>query len=246
MEKINEKQIGKAVKALLSHLQSESSDKLLETEEFLFLNFTLENLPSSKKVHLIKLKNSIKSIETKVLLIVKDARQKEIKSALKDNHSVKVISLGKLKRKIKSFQEKRSLMKEFQTFIVDDVLVNCLPRVLGKKFYLEKKMPIPISIKKLDQDYLSQQIKEISEKSTTLVQGNGVCISIKVGNTQLSCEENVENVMAGIEGVVFRVKGNWENVQSILLKSKESIALPIYQKYNSSEAIIERSESLIK
>jgi ribosome biogenesis protein UTP30 len=165
-----------------------------------------------------------------MLLIVKDARKKEIKSLLQEYSDIKVIALGKLAKKSKSFQEKRSLLKEFSTFIVDDSLVNLLPKILGKKFYEKKKLPIPISIKKTINEELIEQIKQVTEKSTTLIQGNGVCVSLKVGNAELSLEENVDNIISGIEGAVYRIKGNWDNIQSIHLKSKESIALPIYQK----------------
>ena len=60
--------------------------------------------------------------------------------------------------------------------------------------------------------------------------------SIRIGTTQLSVEENVSNIMAGMEEIIKKIPKKWDNIQSIHLKSSESIALPIYaKKYSESD-----------
>jgi ribosome biogenesis protein UTP30 len=72
--------------------------------------------------------------------------------------------------------------------------------------------------------------------STALVFNLGTCwydyllnfSSVKVGFSEMSTEELVQNVMDCIEGVVAKIPGKWANIRCINIKTAESTALPIY------------------
>lgn len=225
---IKKTQVEKAVKALVLHLEkSKKQDEILQENEKIYLTFTLQEMPASRKgTSLVKLKNSLLDEQDKILLIVKDSVK------LENFSNVQVITIQELK-KFKSFQEKRRILKEFSLFLVDDALLNVLASVLGRKFYDYKKLAIPLKISKNPTvESLLDKIQEIKNSTTLYIRG--ICLSVKIGSTGLGVEGNVENVLLGVEGVVKKIKGGWENVQSIHLKSKESVALPIYSMSLSS------------
>ena len=60
--------------------------------------------------------------------------------------------------------------------------------------------------------------------------------SIKVGSTDMKADEIIENVMTALPHIIDHVPKKWKNVQSINLKTSNSIALPIF---NSPLAALE-------
>eukprot|EP00122_Pirum_gemmata_P002874 Pgem_evm1s2592 len=58
--------------------------------------------------------------------------------------------------------------------------------------------------------------------------GRGICLGVKIGHTGLTAEQVVANVMSGLEQIVEHIPAKWKSIQSINIKSTNSIALPIY------------------
>lgn len=234
---ISNVQVGKAVNALLKHLKNESeSEELLPTITNLWIILTLEEMPTrvSLKPVPIKLPHSIIPSDASVCLFSKDPQSetKELVKALSLSRSVKVIGVSKLRSKYKPFEAKRALLDSFDLFLADERVLPVLPRLLGKKFFLKKKQPVPIQVKKSS---LIQNLEDMFS-STFLHYSNGICISVRIGTTGLGAQENIENIMVGIEEIVKKIPKKWDNIQSIHLKSSESVALPIYaKKYDKNE-----------
>lgn len=59
----------------------------------------------------------------------------------------KVIGIGKLKAKYKSFESRRQLRAEYDCFLADKRIITMLPKTLGKVFYSSgMKRPIPVDL----------------------------------------------------------------------------------------------------
>jgi ribosome biogenesis protein UTP30 len=56
----------------------------------------------------------------------------------------------------------------------------------------------------------------------------GSCSAIKVGTTALSEQHIFENILAVVPQVVENIPKKWKNIQSINIKTSDSISLPIF------------------
>lgn len=70
--------------------------------------------------------------------------------------------------------------------------------------------------------------------STVLNLGSGTCSGIRLGRVSQGSDAIVDSLMAAVDGAVRNVPRKWSNVRSFHLKTSESLALPIYEKSNSS------------
>ena len=54
------------------------------------------------------------------------------------------------------------------------------------------------------------------------------CSAVPVGKVSLPAEGLVENVCLAMRGVIHYIPRGWKNIQSVHIKSVDSIALPIF------------------
>jgi len=85
-----------------------------------------------------------------------------------------------------------------------------------------------ISLSALRRNYKEYSDRRKLVASHDLFLGWGACCSVKVGRTDFTPKQVAENTMAAIRGLIQKVPRKWKNIQSMHLKSTESIALPIY------------------
>jgi len=52
--------------------------------------------------------------------------------------------------------------------------------------------------------------------------------SIKIGNTDMTSKQLLENLEMAIPVIVDKIPRKWKNIQSLYIKTAESISLPIY------------------
>ena len=172
---MNSEQTSKAVNALLKHLKNESTD-LLPSITNLWIILTLEEMPTrvSLKPIPIKLPNPIIPHDASVCLIAKDPQSetKELVKSLNLSRPIKVIGVSKLRSKYKPFEAKRALLDSFELFLADDRVIPVLPRLLGKKFFLKKKQPVPIQVNKSS---LLNNLENMFS-STFMHYSSGVCM----------------------------------------------------------------------
>jgi ribosome biogenesis protein UTP30 len=57
---------------------------------------------------------------------------------------------------------------------------------------------------------------------------HGICSAIKVGTTALSEQQIFENILTVVPQVVDNIPKKWKNIQSINIKTSDSISLPIF------------------
>ncbi|KAI9669469.1 MAG: hypothetical protein M1817_004694 [Caeruleum heppii] len=162
----------------------------------------------------------------------------------------RVIGVGKLRTKYKSFESRRQLLAEHDLFLADDRVITLLPNVLGKIFYKQTtKRPIPVNLAAHRKDVakLPPKMKGKDEAksvgtpiaianeitrtlSTALVYlSPSTCTSVKIGKANWEGEKIAENVQAVTEALVERfVTQKWKNVRGVHIKGPNTAALPIW------------------
>ncbi|KAF8505359.1 ribosomal protein L1/ribosomal biogenesis protein, partial [Hysterangium stoloniferum] len=227
-------QCKKAVTALLKHVRAEQEKEdetqlLPGKEQHVWLVMTVKRMQPQKNLKPQKIPLAHPLVDprtTSVCLITKDP-QREYKDLL-ESHNIKFISrvvgMEKLKGKFKGFDARRLLLRENGLFLADDRVLPLLPRLLGKEWFKAKKQPIPVSMTK--KDLKGELEKAIS--STYMHQNQGTCTSIKIANISHKDSQVLANLQAAIPAVVKRIHEGWENVQNLLIKTSNSVSLPIW------------------
>lgn len=160
----------------------------------------------------------------------------------------RVLGVDKLKKRYKSYEQKRSLLAEYDIFMVDDRVLKIVAEFLGKTFYQSKsKRPIPIRLtagafidKTAKKDQKEPQnvvgtaqgvAKEIETalNSTYLSMSASANTSIKVGKLSMTPQQLTENVSAVVNALVPKhIEQGWRNVRSLHIKGPATKALPIW------------------
>lgn len=100
-----------------------------------------------------------------------------------------------------------------------------LTKALGKTFLSVKKQPVPVRLER--RSSLAAQIARARD-SAFLCGSYGDCWAVKLAHTAMTEDQVVENLMAGIVGVVDKIPKKWKNVKAVNIKCSSSVALPVY------------------
>ncbi|KAK6945618.1 Ribosomal protein L1/ribosomal biogenesis protein [Dillenia turbinata] len=237
--RVSRETIERAVNSLLkwNSAKSESEKpKLLEEDDFVYLVLTLKKIPAQPRTNPFKipLPHSLHTPSASLsglCLIIDDRPKSKITSEItkkkiksEDIPVSKVLKLSKLKSDYKPFEAKRKLCDSYDLFLADKGIVPLLPKLLGKKFFKKKKIPISVD---LTHNNWKEQIERACG-SALLFMNTGTCCSVKIGRVSMSKEEIVENAVAAIDGAAEVVPKQWGGLRSIHLKLFESLALPLY------------------
>eukprot|EP00887_Chlorella_sp_A99_P005117 scaffold25.g5117.t1 len=239
LQGLSEEQVHKAVKALLKYVgtQKEKSTNLLEDEdELLYLVIALKKVPQkprNDKPQRLPLPHPIYVLGegVEVCLFVKDHKgegHKAGKLKVKEERVAgvaKVIGLSKLKTKYESHEAKRQLCNSYDLFLADDRVLPSLPKLIGKAFFKKKKQPVPVRLSGKD---WAGQIRRACE-ATYLHLSGGSALTIRVARSSQSEAQCAENVFAALAAAVDKLPRKWAGVQSLFLKTSDSVSLPIYQ-----------------
>ncbi|BFZ61495.1 proteasome-interacting protein cic1 [Saitoella coloradoensis] len=238
---LDSEQTLRAAKALLAHVKSSTSAPSLLTEDGnpdvpVYLNLSTKKFIVDKK----KLKPSRIALAhslypdgvTSVCLLVKDP-QRTYKDLVEEaglgDLVQRVIGVGKLKAKWKTYEKRRQLRDTHDLFLADDRVVPLLPALLGKVFIEKKRNPVPISLSGAE---TAEQLKKEIRRATNATYVHlapGTVTSIKVGTTGMPAEHvaaNIEKVVAAL--VEKYVSGGWKGVRRFDIKTAESASLPIW------------------
>jgi ribosome biogenesis protein UTP30 len=161
---------------------------------------------------------------------------------------VRVLGVDKLKKRYKSFEQKRALLAEFDVFMVDDRIIKIVAEFLGKTFYASKaKRPIPIRL--TAGAYIDRTAKKESKEpqnvvgtpqgvakeietalnSTYLSMSNSANTSIKIGTLSMTPQQITENTAAVVAALIPRhIEQGWRNIRSLHIKGPTTKALPIW------------------
>ena len=169
--------------------------------------------------------------ETEICLLVKDHKgegHKESKAKVKAEKIpgiAKVIGVSKLKSKFESHEKKRQLCGSYDLFLADDRILPSLPKLLGKAFFKKKKQPIPVKL--AGKDWAAQVRKACN---CTYMHLTGSSMTIRVAKASQSEDECIDNVLEVIQRASEKIPGKFKEIQSLYLKSLDSVSLPIFQR----------------
>jgi ribosome biogenesis protein UTP30 len=140
----------------------------------------------------------------------------------------KIISISSLKRKYNTFEAKRRLCASFDLFLADSCILPLLPKLLGRTFFVSKKLPLPMELS--PNSPIESATSRITDtlKATYLNMNNGPCISIKAGLSSQPPKElkdNIDAIMKRLQAVL--PNGGLQNIRSIHLKTSDSPSIPV-------------------
>ncbi|KAJ6463323.1 ribosomal protein L1, partial [Mycena sanguinolenta] len=231
---VSDAQCKKAVDALHAHItkhaqKKEGTELLGGKDQNIWLNVSVKKIASAHKFKPVKIPIAHPLIDprtTSICLITKDP-QRKYKDLLTE-HNIKFISrvvgIEKLKGKFKPFEARRMLLRENGMFLADDRVVQLLPKLLGVKWFEAKKQPIPVCLTRKD---LKAEL-ERAVSSTYMNQNQGTCTAIKIASSTHTPAQILDNLRLAIPAVVGTIKGGWDNVKSLLVKSNSSAGLPVW------------------
>lgn len=163
-------------------------------------------------------------------LLTKDPQRqyKDLLASEKVKQVKRVVGVTKLKGKFAPFDARRQLMNDHEVFLADDRIVEMLPKLLGKKWIKERKSPIPVKLSGKGAAVKAEIEKAVA--STYYHRNRGVCTATRIGTlAHLSTEELLANVSTALPVIVGKhVKGGWDNMQGIEIKTGRSAGLPVW------------------
>merc|ERR1712187_350659 len=193
---------------------------------FIILVVLLKNRSNNQikaKPRYIKLPHPFNNmLKTKVCLFLKD--QTEV---IKEYKHIKTLELKMLITKYESFESKRLLCASYDLFLADDRILPLLTKLIGKLFFLKKKQPIPVKIS-TKKKWNSQLLRALC--GTYAFSSTGTCLNIKVGRLDQSPREVTENLISVVEQINRLTHINWPSIKGLYVRTKQSVALPIYTK----------------
>ncbi|GLD98855.1 hypothetical protein PINS_up007573 [Pythium insidiosum] len=232
---LDEAQVRKAVAALQYFLEKNKGDstkkQLVTQTEYISCIITRKAIPSkgSLKPIQIDIPHSLWGGENdaEMCLFVKDTDKDRIKKALAEDPVPglsKVMSVKKLRKNFSQFDDKRTLAGAYDMFLADDRILPYLKTPLGTKFFVKKKQPVAVRVSRKD---VSNAIRAVFHR-TTMHTSTGPCTNVRVAHFGMSVDEIVENIIVAMNNCAAHVVKGWHGVQSISIKTADSLALPIY------------------
>jgi len=127
---------------------------------------------------------------------------------------VPFMSQEDLKKLNKDKKKVKRLSKSYDAFIASDTLIKQIPRLLGPGLNKAGKFPSQIT----HSDNIHDKMNDL--KATIKFQMKKVlCLSVPVGNVEMTEDEVVQNVHLAMNFLVSLLKKHWQNVKSLHLKS---------------------------
>ncbi|RLN79488.1 hypothetical protein BBJ28_00009269 [Nothophytophthora sp. Chile5] len=231
---LEEAQVRRAVLALQAFVakreaESDAKQPLLATAASISCILTRKLVPAkaSLKPIPIDLPHALYEDGAEMCLIVKDEDKKRIKEALAADPVPalsKVMTVKKLRKNFSRFEDKRALAGAYDLFLADDRVLPYLKGPLGNKFFSKKKQPIAVRVSRKD---VSFSVRAASRRTAMHVSA-GVCTNVKVARMDMSPEEIVDNILVAMNNCAAHVAKGWSGVQSVSIKTDDSVALPVY------------------
>merc|ERR1712047_50390 len=129
----------------------------------------------------------------------------------------------------------KALAKSYDAFLASDTLIKQVPRLLGPGLNKAGKFPSLVT----HADNLTDKVNDL--KATIKFQMKKVlCLSVAVGNVNMTDEELVQNVHLAMNFLVSLLKKHWQNVRSLHLKSSMG---PVQKRFLNDPILTNRNSS---
>lgn len=168
-----------------------------------------------------------------------------------------IFSFKRLKSQAKDGRKLIKIFKEYDIVVADNRIHKFLPDVLGFQFfYKNKKIPYMVQMALPEQDamltrgkkstklkddrcdpkYVKSQMKAIARNAAFVAPHNGTCVVLKVGYTDWSTSDlltNINDIVTYLTNQKYLPVGGMlrsvKNIESVHLKTSDSISLPLYK-----------------
>ncbi|XP_070580033.1 ribosomal L1 domain-containing protein 1-like [Ptychodera flava] len=230
--------VGKAVRAIYKQheLLLEKKKSLFGNTAPIYLQVTLWEVPVQKKKRFkLSVPHGVRGKNCEVCLITKDEREMDREQCAKfykkllAQKGVKnishVMSLQTLRKEYRPFEARRKLVQEYDLFLADERIFRLLDSCTGKEFHKKQKYPVAVDVMKTD---LAKEIETSINTAYFIMVGRGSCSGVRIGHTDLTEEQTVENVMASVESLTSKIPKGWPNIKCLYIKTQKSMAIPIY------------------
>jgi len=116
----------------------------------------------------------------------------------------------------------RKLAKSYDVFLASESIIKLIPKLLGPGLTNAGKFLTPLTHK----ESMRSKIKILSTKK--LLMKKMACLSVNVGHVGMHPEELTRNISISINFLVSLLKGNWQNVRSLHIKSSLGVPHRLY------------------
>ncbi|CAI5733646.1 unnamed protein product [Peronospora destructor] len=230
---LDEAQVRRAVLALHTFVAKKNEERtkapLVEDIQYLSCILTRKLVPAktSLKPIPITLPHALYDESAEICLFVKDDDKKRIKEALEKDPVqgvTKVMTVKKLRKNFSRFEDKRALAAAYDMFLADDRVLPYLKGPLGTTFFTKKKTPVAVRVSRQN---VATSVRLASRRTAFHVRA-GVCNNVKVARLDMTPEQIVDNIMVAVNSCASLIPKGWNGVQSISIKTNNSVALPVY------------------
>ncbi|MCJ1328390.1 Ribosomal L1 domain-containing protein 1 [Thelotrema lepadinum] len=212
--------------------------------------------------------------DTSICLITADP-QRTYKDVIADpsfpdnlRSRIRVLGVAKIKQRYKSFESKRQLLAEYDTFLADDRIVTLLLTLLGKIVFESSKRPIPVDLQGSIPHKPAREerkprpkgsaprvakpqamAKEIEKalRSARVHLSPSVTTAIQVGYSNFESRYLQQNIEAVVDGMQQKfIPSGWRNIRSIHIKGPNTAAMPIWlanQLWVEEDDVLEDKEA---
>lgn len=250
----------RSIKGLIAHTVKSTEGQDSRTIIHLVIN-TKQPLVSvsDQTPRIIPLTNKLHKIDEKTIaLITRDSSyraQLTQKDSPTDDLFNEIIPYTKAKLIGHSTKGKIRLFRENDVIIADARIYKNMPDVLGSQFYARnKKVPFKILMTRpspdkqthgkvdqlFDAKFVRAQVKSILA-NTSFIPPSGNCLHIAVGYTDWKVSDlltNINDIVSYLTNEKHRPLGGllkMGNIHSVLIKTSESVALPVMKKKEAEE-----------
>lgn len=257
----------KSIKGLVAH--AKASDEDHHSALYLVINTKIHLVKENDHTpRIIPLTHKLHKIDERTICLItndpvnfyKDELQK--KGLPTEDLFRQIISFTKAKLFGHSKKALVRLYKENEVILADARIYKKLPDVLGPQFYARnKKVPYIIQMAKpepgirthgkrelrVDPKYVRNQVKAITGNTSYIPPAGGFCFHVVVGYTDWKTLEiltNINDVILYFVDETYKpvggLLGKLSNLHSVLIRTSDSIAMPVMKK---KEEAAEEDES---
>ncbi|GBL48637.1 hypothetical protein ACI3LY_002438 [Candidozyma auris] len=257
----------KSIKGLVAH--AKASDEDHHSALYLVINTKIHLVKENDHTpRIIPLTHKLHKIDERTICLItndpvnfyKDELQK--KGSPTEDLFRQIISFTKAKSFGHSKKALVRLYKENEVILADARIYKKLPDVLGPQFYARnKKVPYIIQMAKpepgirthgkrelrVDPKYVRNQVKAITGNTSYIPPAGGFCFHVVVGYTDWKTSEiltNINDVISYFVDEKYKpvggLLGKLSNLHSVLIRTSDSIAMPVMKK---KEEAAEEDES---
>ncbi|QRG36616.1 hypothetical protein FDK38_000967 [Candidozyma auris] len=257
----------KSIKGLVAH--AKASDEDHHSALYLVINTKIHLVKENDHTpRIIPLTHKLHKIDERTICLItndpvnfyKDELQK--KGSPTEDLFRQIISFTKAKSFGHSKKALVRLHKENEVILADARIYKKLPDVLGPQFYARnKKVPYIIQMAKpepgirthgkrelrVDPKYVRNQVKAITGNTSYIPPAGGFCFHVVVGYTDWKTSEiltNINDVISYFVDEKYKpvggLLGKLSNLHSVLIRTSDSIAMPVMKK---KEEAAEEDES---